>query len=578
MPTFRLIIALTVIAVSCLLAARPALSLEMPLEANESHYDLSNHVEYLIDDSGELTIEQLLHHPDQHTFIPSKESRPAPQNINTPIWVKITLDFPELEENKRFVLTTLIANFNDIRIYRPNPAGEYQEFITGNHYLATQREIASPRYSFLINPSIRQQTIYLRTMGGLNTHHLPWVLQSKPLFDKNSYTFWVINLVSIGALLGIFFFTVGIGVTLKNKNYLFYGAYILMGTLSLSKIDGFGFFILWPNAPDFNKHAIDIFSVGVAATRLLTILSFFDTKKLAPRLYQMAKVWLWLLAACFIVACTTGLKPIFHLLSPIIWLLSLLFGLIISIYAIKKKTTLAIPIFIVLLIPSVGAALQILAELGILPPEVITLQSAKIAFVLHALLFSVCLALQIKHEENNRILAQHDGLTGLPSLSLATDRFSKAAAQARRHQWKLAILFVDLDGFKAVNDTYGHEMGNKLLIEVAKRMTSNLRDMDTIARIGGDEFLIIQTEVKNNDAVTKVAEKVISALSQPFTIDGIDINIGASIGVSEYPDHGDDFNSLVTLADNAMYSIKKSGKNNYCLHPNNSALTSSPLY
>ena len=166
-------------------------------------------------------------------------------------------------------------------------------------------------------------------------------------------------------------------------------------------------------------------------------------------------------------------------------------------------------------------------------------------------------------EEMMRHMASHDGLTDLPTLKLAKDRLAMAMGMARRNKKTVALMFVDLDGFKAVNDTYGHDVGDEVLREVAKRFCSCVRAIDTVARIGGDEFLIVITELQSWKSAAGIAEKVIQSVSQPIMINGLRTSVGASIGIAMFPGDSDDADRLIKLADKAMYRMKKSGKNSY---------------
>lgn len=166
-------------------------------------------------------------------------------------------------------------------------------------------------------------------------------------------------------------------------------------------------------------------------------------------------------------------------------------------------------------------------------------------------------------EAKIRHLAMHDSLTGLSLKSLCLDRWQHALALAKRNHTKIALMFVDLDGFKSVNDNHGHSYGDKLLIEIARRIASSVRAADTVCRIGGDEFLIMVEGLKDKEDVTEVASKVITNASRPLAIDDQVINISASLGVSFYPDNGSSFESLLDQADRAMYGVKREGKNGY---------------
>lgn len=162
-------------------------------------------------------------------------------------------------------------------------------------------------------------------------------------------------------------------------------------------------------------------------------------------------------------------------------------------------------------------------------------------------------------------LAQHDFLTGLPNRVLLDDRLRQAMRMDERHHKKLAVFFVDLDRFKPINDALGHSIGDALLQEVANRMRGSLRDTDTVSRHGGDEFVILLPEIDSPSDAELVAEKVLSALSAPHKVEGRELHITASIGVSLYPDHGQDVEALVHYADLAMYEAKKSDGNKYVL-------------
>lgn len=160
-------------------------------------------------------------------------------------------------------------------------------------------------------------------------------------------------------------------------------------------------------------------------------------------------------------------------------------------------------------------------------------------------------------------LATHDELTGLPSLNLAKDRLQMALNCAQRSQKKVALMFIDLDGFKTINDTHGHEAGDKVLIETSKRLVKLSRNEDTAARIGGDEFILILGNLASDSDAALVAERMIKEISQPINFFDISMSVGASIGIAIFPDHASDAQSLRRLADEAMYAVKRHGKNQF---------------
>jgi diguanylate cyclase (GGDEF)-like protein/PAS domain S-box-containing protein len=166
-------------------------------------------------------------------------------------------------------------------------------------------------------------------------------------------------------------------------------------------------------------------------------------------------------------------------------------------------------------------------------------------------------------EERVQYLAYYDALTGLPNRTLLKDRLTKALASARRRKEKVALLFLDLDRFKFTNDSLGHSIGDLLLQSVAERLKRWVREQDTIARLGGDEFLLILTAINDLADVMICAERIMDEMRPEFMIQGNSINIGCSLGISVFPDHGADVETLIKNADSAMYSAKESGRNNY---------------
>lgn len=160
-------------------------------------------------------------------------------------------------------------------------------------------------------------------------------------------------------------------------------------------------------------------------------------------------------------------------------------------------------------------------------------------------------------------LAQHDSLTGLPNRALLHDRLDQALANAGRHGKRIALLFLDLDRFKTINDSLGHMMGDQLLQGVALRLSACVRETDTVSRQGGDEFLIVLTDVEVPDDAARVAEKILDRLRPPFDIDGQQLGTSFSIGIALYPGDGNTPESLMKNADTAMYHAKENGRNTY---------------
>ena len=167
------------------------------------------------------------------------------------------------------------------------------------------------------------------------------------------------------------------------------------------------------------------------------------------------------------------------------------------------------------------------------------------------------------HSRKLESLALHDALTGLPNRRLLMDRLSLAIAHARRNKSTMAVMYLDLDGFKQINDTLGHDAGDALLTMVAARLVAAVRQEDTVARLGGDEFVIALWELSHAGGVAKLVKKVLEAVSQPYSIQDRAVSMTVSAGIGIYPTHGEDVETLMKNADLALYEAKRTGKNDF---------------
>jgi diguanylate cyclase (GGDEF)-like protein len=186
----------------------------------------------------------------------------------------------------------------------------------------------------------------------------------------------------------------------------------------------------------------------------------------------------------------------------------------------------------------------------------------------HRLLRTLRFARERKRsEERLAQMAFYDPLTGLANRSKFEESAQQALARARRRNTRMACMFIDLDGFKSVNDRLGHEAGDLLLQDVALRMRQLFREYDTIARIGGDEFAILLTDIDDYADVSQIASRLCDALSEPIAVARQELYVTASVGISLYPDAADSVADLIRCADEAMYDSKRAGKNRFSFFP-----------
>ncbi len=166
-------------------------------------------------------------------------------------------------------------------------------------------------------------------------------------------------------------------------------------------------------------------------------------------------------------------------------------------------------------------------------------------------------------EQKLEEMATHDFLTGLPNRVLLADRFTMAAALAQRNKASLAVMSLDLDKFKTINDTLGHEAGDQVLKTVSTRLAAIIRASDTLARIGGDEFILVMQETKGREDATATAQRILDSFAEPLLIDGHQVHLSTSIGIAVYPEDTEDLETLIKKSDAAMYYSKGHGRNQF---------------
>lgn len=174
------------------------------------------------------------------------------------------------------------------------------------------------------------------------------------------------------------------------------------------------------------------------------------------------------------------------------------------------------------------------------------------------------------HERDQKLseMAYYDGLTRLPNRLLFSDQVNRAIEESTQNKRKLALLYIDIDNFKTVNDTSGHEIGDKVLVEVGSRLKACVKTSDAMARMGGDEYTLLLQNIENTNIAASVAQRVVQTMSQPFSIDNSMFYLGVSIGIAWFPDDGDSYKELLKNADTAMYKAKREGKNSFCFYSN----------
>ena len=347
--------------------------------------NLANHFEYIVDESKALTLDDILSDTYQQAFHLNKGSAVI-FDAGTVVWLKLDLKFKDKKPGPH-VLSAIGNHYREIKFYRPDGEGGLWVYTTGNQHPGDQREESRAVFSFQLDPTAEEYVVYARVVSGVNMRLSKWMLMDKATFMSHSRIYKLFNFLSFGALMGIMLFSLGIGLTIKSRNYLFYGAYIFMGTLTIMNVDGTAFYWFWPNTPSFNVLSYSIFYLGLAFCRLLVIYGFLEISFLSPRLGAITRYWLICLAIAFLAACAGVFEKMPSSVVAFVWLASLAFGTVLSVFAIFKKVPLSRALFFLLLLPLIGSLLQALESVGFAGGGALAMLVTKIMFVLHALLF-----------------------------------------------------------------------------------------------------------------------------------------------------------------------------------------------
>lgn len=594
----------------CLLSWLPEAAIGEPLHvrATNGELPLAAHVEVLEDADGRLDIAAIRSPEQAARFVPNR--RQGDLNLGysaSAWWLRITLR-PDSGAGGLRLVEVAFPTLDRIEFFAPD---SQTPLVAGDQRPFAERPLRHRHFVFpVVLREGEVQTLHLRiqSSGSLTIPLTIWTPSALHLADQDAYA---AHALYYGMLLALGLYNLLLWFVLRDRNYLAYVAFVAAMAVGQLAQGGIGYQYLWPDAVVWESIA---FSSGYAATGFFGALFtrlFLDTRRHHARLDRL----IVLLAAGFALATLAPLLIPYRLAAIVTSLLGIGFSAVAVISAIVclRRGDAGARFFLVawtLLLA--GVAIMGLRNMALLPTNFFTANGIQIGSALEMLLLSFALADRIHllrrdkeraqqealvadrarisaltaserelearveartqelaaanvrlvaSETRLREMAHHDPLTGLPNRTLLFDRIGQAIQRARRNGDPFALLLVDLDGFKQVNDSFGHEAGDQVLIAVATRMRECVRAVDTVARLGGDEFVVLVENAKTAEAARATATKLVDALRGPFAIGSQEANIGASVGVALWPTHGEDAPTLLLAADRAMYAAKRAGRN-----------------
>lgn len=594
-------------------AARPFL-----LSPDQDMVELARQVDYLADPSGRLTI------ADVSGPAWSERFRPLPGGASTinfgyspdVYWLRFTLASTAPRTVERW-LEVGYFSLEHITLYPPHA----QPITTGNALPFVLRPIPHRYFVIPIQVSDQPATFYLevRSAGSLT---IPLRLWRPAAFATDSASSYAAMALYYGALAALLLYNLLLYLSLGERSYLIYCLFVASMACGQLALTGFGNQYLWTDRGPWNRIGSDVAFCAVGVFGLWFARSFLASGRTMPRLDRLlaALIAVFTLDILYLLAYdlltsgrSTGSGAILLSVTGVVGCMAVVVAGVLGLRRGHGGARVFLGAWTVLLL---GAALAALRNLDWVPTNGLTSHGLQIGSALEMLLLSFALADRIHGERRAREAAQaetlaarqmlverleqaerslefrisqrttelaeanarlrhneqrleeianQDPLTGTANRRLLEERTAQARAAADQRGVSIALLLIDLDRFKPVNDRHGHAVGDEVLRGVAERIRAEIRGSDTVARIGGDEFVVLLERVRSAEDAGRVAAKLIASLTAPFRIEGLHIQIGASIGIALYPEHSSDTQTLRQYADIAMYQAKQAGGNRYQL-------------
>ncbi len=516
------------------------------------------------DRAGTETIDSIVrlatNEPQRFTEVPAGAL--ARGYTRSTFWLKFTLDAPAGD----WLLDLLPPYVDDVRLYVPDPRGGdiYVEQRAGDRHPLVDSGIPYRGAIFAIRKiSGDPQTLYVRLQTTSASVLVPrlWSRESFHAAMQLEYGLLFGGIAVLATLLAI---NIVWWFWLRDAITTWFIAYLAALILLLLGNDGFTSQFLFPAAPGFADHWVSISALLAISIGMGFFRRAFQVEPDERLLFLLfrAAFWLPLLAILFVF--------IDRFVEVMPWIMRMLvamnlIGLWLSVRLWRRQSLGATAILAANIISLLGILFLSLNLLGLVQSNFLLLNGMQISSLGIGLSFHFALVARHRHLQEERAQveyrAYHDPLTGLPNRQLFHDKITHSLALAKRNRTRCALLFIDLDQFKPINDNHGHEVGDRVLLEVSRRLLECVRGSDIIGRFGGDEFVVLLADADCMEAARMVAAKIRDALNRPFAVNAQPIRISSSIGIALYPDHGENELELTRHADQAMYQAKQTGPN-----------------
>jgi len=585
-----------------LLCMRPLLAQPLlQLDEAATRVELWPYVAVLRDANGSMSVAEVLAANDRFESVANARGLNLGYTRDV-VWLRLRLQ-SRLTHSTDWRLEIDYASLDHADLYEQRADGSLRHWRSGDAVAFSERALAHRNPVFPLHVLAGEsRTFYLRaqSQGSLTLQFSLWRAAE---FQTHSEGAYVAQALYFGILLALGLYNLMLFIALRDRAFLLYVALLASFGVGMASLYGLGAQFLWPDSPEWNNRALPL---GIAVSSLLAPLftrAFLGTRRVAPGWHRILAACAWMQLGVLGVAMFGSVQAGVQAMSAagiVSCCVMLACGVACAWHGVPGARLFAVAWGLFLL----GSLLMALRNFGLIPTNAVTLYGMQIGSALEMLLLSFALAArfnQIRREkaqaqaealaaqaqvlialqqnereleqrvaerteelakanEQLRELAMHDPLTGLANRAALYAHLDHALHRARRSGAALALLMIDLDGFKAVNDRLGHEAGDRVLVEVAERLNRCARGGDLLARLGGDEFVLVAEAGHDADAATLIGERLLYVLQAPIELGSERAFVGASIGIAFAGEEPIDVNDLLRAADRAMYAAKAAGR------------------